>query len=235
MTQHGQNILVTRSLSTQQIAYTRQLGLEPIIEPAIEIKFPQYGNKIAQVIEHNPESAWVFTSANGVSALKKRLQAGLDVSPHASIYAVGSKTREAVQSLGFEAQVPATQDGKHLAELISAEGESAVLYFQGNLSRDEMTAILRNHGVQVTEQEVYQTHIQPVEMPDEPVRGILFYSPSAVEGFKRGNGFKQELPTLFAIGPTTAAALREETNQQVEVARIPDTKVMLQMVSRYLH
>ena len=42
MRQHKQNILVTRPLTAQQIEYARILGLEPVIEPALEFSFPEY-------------------------------------------------------------------------------------------------------------------------------------------------------------------------------------------------
>ena len=109
-----------------------------------------------------------------------------------------------------------------------------MIYFHGNISRDEMTNILTQNNIEVTEVEVYKTNISPVEMPAEPVEAILFYSPSAVEGFKQGQGFDEELPALFAIGPTTAGALENETNQPVHVAGRPDTKVILQAVSDHL-
>jgi uroporphyrinogen-III synthase len=72
-------------------------------------------------------------------------------------------------------------------------------------------------------------------MPPDPVEAILFYSPSAVRGFKQGQGFGEPLPPLFAIGPTTAKALEKETEQPVRIADKPDTKMLLQTVSTYIY
>lgn len=227
-------VLVTRSLTGQHIEYARVLGLEPVIKPALKFEFPQYWDRVLKAITEHPKAAWVFTSANGVKALQKMMKKGLQVNPDRSVYAVGGSTQKALKKLGVEAQIPYIQDGAHLAEKIIDEGENQVHYFHGNLSRDEMTNKLREAEVAVVETEVYETVIQSVKMPNERVEGILFYSPSAVEGFKRGEGFDQALPQLFAIGNTTADALRAETNQPVEIATKPDTKVMLQMVSKYL-
>ena len=235
MRQHKQNILVTRPLTAQQIEYARILGLEPVIEPALEFSFPEYWDGVLKAINDHPKSDWVFTSANGVKALKKLMDAGLQVRPEVQLFAVGAKTRDALQELGLDAKIPRTQTGKYLAELIIEEGKiNSVIYFHGNLSRDEMTGILRDEGIEVIEREVYQTHIHPVGMPDLPISGILFYSPSAVEGFARGQGFDDELPPLFAIGPTTAKALKEQIDQPVEIAKRPDTKVLLRTVSNYI-
>lgn len=235
MRQHKRNILLTRPLSGQQLEYARILGLEPIIEPALEFKFPEYWDGVLKVINEHSKSDWVFTSANGVKALERLMKSGLQVRPEVQLFAVGSKTKEALESLGLDAQVPRIQDGAHLAELIIEEGKiDSVIYFHGNLSRDEITGKLQEENIEVMEVEVYETIISPVSLPDTPVEAILFYSPSAVEGFKQGQGFDGELPVLFAIGPTTAEALRQETNQSIEVADTPDTKVLLKTVADHL-
>jgi uroporphyrinogen-III synthase len=235
MRQDKRNILVTRPLSGRQIEYARILGLEPIIEPVLKFEFPKYWDEVLKVINENPKSDWVFTSANGVKALKGLIESGLQVRPEKQLFAVGSKTQEALKELGLESKIPAVYDGSHLAELIISDGKTnSVIYFHGNLSRDDMKTKLLKKGIEVIELEVYKTFIQPVELPNKSLGGILFYSPSAVEGFKQGAGFKQELPPLFAIGETTADALRAETNQKIQVADQADTEVMLQTVSNYI-
>lgn len=235
MRQDKRNILVTRPLSANQIEYARIFGLEPLIEPALSFKFPEYWDKVLKVINRHRKSDWIFTSANAVKALEKMIEMGLQVRPEVQLFAVGSKTRDALRELGLDAKIPRTQDGKHLAELIIEEGNiNSVIYFHGNLSRDEMADLLKEQGIEVIGLEVYETIINPVKMPEKPVSGILFYSPSAVEGFARGTGFDGNLPPLFAIGPTTAGALKERTNQHVEIAKQPDTEVLLRTSADYI-
>lgn len=229
------NIVVTRPFTGQQIEYARILGLEPVIHPALNFEFPDYWDQVLRVINENPKSDWVFTSTNGVKALRKMMEAGLQVRPETQLFAVGSKTRDALQELGLNAKIPRLQDSKHLADLIIEEGKiNSVIYFHGNLSRDELPNRLKAKGIDVISVEVYKTIINPVYLPEEPISAVLFYSPSAVEGFKQGEGFNGELPALFAVGPTTAEALREETDQEVEVAERPDTGVLLRTVSDYI-
>lgn len=235
MRQHKRNILVTRPLLGQQIQYARILGLEPIIESALEFEFPEYWDGVLKVINEHPKSDWVFTSANGVKALKELVKNGLQVRPEVQIFAVGSKTKEALENLGLRAKIPRKQDGLHLADLIIEEGKiDSVIHFHGNLSRGEMTEKLRSKAIEVVEVVVYQTKINPVHLPENPVDAVLFYSPSAVEGFKQGQGFNGELPGLFAIGPTTAEALRNESDQGVEISDSPDTKELLKTVADHL-
>lgn len=236
MRQDKRNILVTRPLSAQQIEYARILGLEPIIRSALDFNFPEYWDGVLKVINEHPKSDWIFTSTNGVKALEQLMNAGLQVRPETQLFAVGRKTQEALEELGLESKIPRTQDSKHLAELIINEGKiNSVIYFHGNLSREEMKERLKEDDIEVIELEVYETTINSVELPDEPpISGVLFYSPSAVEGFARGTGFDRELPTLFAIGPTTAKALQEQTDQPVKMAKQPDTEVLLRTVSNYV-
>ncbi|HET6527916.1 MAG TPA: uroporphyrinogen-III synthase, partial [Balneolaceae bacterium] len=211
------------------------LGLEPTIKPALEFEFPAYWDEVLKVINDHPKSDWVFTSANGVKGLEALMESGLQVRPETQLFAVGAKTQEALKGLGLESKIPRNYDGKHLAKLILDEGKvDSVIYFHGNLSRDEMTNKLVEKDIEVIEAEVYKTLIRPVKMPDRTFSAILFYSPSAVEGFKQGTGFEQELPTLFAIGETTADALRAETDQEIYVADEADTEVLLQAVANYL-
>ena len=235
MRQDKRNILVTRPLSAQQIEYARILGLEPIIEPALDFNFPDYWDSVLKTITEHPKSDWIFTSTNGVKALRELMDAGLQVRPEVQLFAVGSKTQQALQELGLDAKIPRTEDSEHLAELIIEEGKiNSVIYFHGNLSRGKMTEMLKEEDIEVIELEVYETIIKPVYLPQISLSGILFYSPSAVEGFKQGEGFDGELPTLFAIGPTTAKALKDETDQHIEIAKQPDTEVLLRTTSDYI-
>lgn len=229
------NIVVTRPLTGQQIEYARILGLEPVIKPALEFEFPEYWDEVLKLINENPKADWVFTSTNGVKALREMMKSGLQVRPETQLFAVGSKTRDALQELGLDAKIPRLQDSQHLAELIVEEGKiNSVLYFHGSLSRDEMSNCLTDNNIEVIELEVYRTIINPVSLPGEPISAVLFYSPSAVEGFKQGEGFNGELPALFAIGPTTADAIHKETNQNVEIADRPDTEELLRTVSDFI-
>lgn len=231
------NILVTRPLSGQQIEYARVMGLQPIIEPALEFIFPEYWDDVLKTINEHPQSEWVFTSTNGVKALEQLMRSGLQVRPNTKLFAVGSKTQEALQELGLEAKIPYTQDAKHLARLIADEGKvESVLYFHGNLSRNELADGLKDEGVDVVELEVYKTIINEVYLPEEPISAVLFYSPSAVEGFAKGQGFEdaEELPVLYAIGPTTAQALEKASGRPVQVADEPATETLLRNVSNYL-
>lgn len=67
---------------------------------------------------------------------------------------------------------------------------------------------------------MYETEETPVKL-EKQYDGILFFSPSAVQAF-----YKQNQPAkktvLFAIGKTTAEALREHKAKNVVVGRETD-------------
>lgn len=225
------NILVTTELDGQQIQYARVLGLDPIIKPALEFEFPEYWDRVLRSINEHPKADWVFSSGNAVKALERMRRIGLQVPPQTTVYAVGRKTAGALADLGLEAVVPRRQKAAGLAERIAEDGAERVIWFRGNRARRELPDILAERGVEVLEVEVYKTRVQPVYLPDRNVEGILFYSPSAVEGFAGGEGFEGELPELFAIGPTTAEAVREAAGREPVTADRPDTRVLLKKVS----
>jgi uroporphyrinogen-III synthase len=58
---------------------------------------------------------------------------------------------------------------------------------------------------------------------------VIFFSPSAVESFFSMNTVTASLP-LFAIGQTTAAAIREHTNNPVVIAAEPDAALLIRQV-----
>lgn len=235
MQHQRKNILITRPLSKQQREYAHSLGLSPIEKPALKFEFPENRDHVLKIINKNPQSSWIFTSKNGVKGLKKLIDSGLNLHHEKQIFAVGSKTQKALQKLGLKAKIPFHENASGLADLIIEErAVDSVIYFHGNLSRNELTNNLAKNDIEVIDIEVYKTNIRPVELPSEPVEAILFYSPSAVEGFKHGQGFAEPLPPLFAIGPTTAETLENETDQPINIADKSNTEVLLQTVSKCL-
>src|SRR5690606_18190405 len=79
---------------------------------------------------------------------------------------------------------------------------------------------------------VYENQEQSSQIEDY-FEGILFFSPSAVESFVRNNRI-QENTVTFAIGTTTAAALRKWTNNIV-VAETTNELSMAKAVANYFN
>lgn len=240
------DIFVTRELTGRQIQYARQLGLNPVIQPAIRVEFPDTWTYVIRKLEEYPEAAWVFTSQNGVKGLEniQRSEFGLQHPP--SVFAVGDKTAEALEEMRVKARVPARQDASGLANLLIQESGISpsagsgqvifkiVLHWCGNRSRKELKQHLSEAGLKLVELEVYRTDFNKMELPEDLGKAALFYSPSAVEAFRQSGGFNRTLPELFAIGQTTGEVLSLESGKNVHIPVKPSTENLLNLVADVL-
>lgn len=237
-----QKILITRELSDEQYKLADQLGLEVIAEPAIRFEFRTDWESVRERISSAENPVFAFTSQNGVKGFKQLLETGFQVPNDTEIYAVGGKTSEALEALGFHALVPELHYGENLGQKI-LEGigqpglsDLTVLHFCGNRRREEMRQVLESSDVEVQDLVVYKTILNRMELDDETeYGGVLFYSPSAVEAYRRSGGFlRKQQPELFAIGQTTARELSIESGRHVHVSPKPDTGDFLKFVAQVL-
>jgi uroporphyrinogen-III synthase len=94
-----------------------------------------------------------------------------------------------------------------------------VIFFCGDQRRDELPQLLKDESVAVNEIVVYETIPVPHKL-SKIYTAILFFSPSAVESFFSAN--RAEVKTIFfAIGNTTAAAIKKHCANRVLVADAP--------------
>ncbi|WP_069130589.1 uroporphyrinogen-III synthase [Rhodohalobacter halophilus] len=234
-------ILVTRDLSDDQITLAEEVGLKVVIEPAIDFEFRTDWSSVVATIDESANPIFAFTSQNGVTGLKKLLSRGYQLPKESVIYAVGGKTAEALSELGFTAIIPELQYGEHLGRKIAEDVQAAdikdvtVIHFCGNRRREEMRQVLENSGVKVKDIVVYNTILNNMDINLDGVEGILFYSPSAVEAFRKSGGFRgKNLPELFAIGQTTGQELSIESGRNVHISPEPDTEQLLKFTARIL-
>jgi len=236
------DILVTRELASRQISYAHQLGLNPVIFPAIRIEFADDWKQVSRKLNRFSDAVWAFTSRNGVKGLDRFQQSiRRPADSHQNvpgIFAVGEKTAEALEEMGLNARIPARQDATGLAELIiQSSGQSgfdSVIHWCGNRSRKELKKKLSDAEINLTELEVYRTELNKMELPDVLTEAILFYSPSSVEAFRKSGGFNRNLPELFAIGNTTGEALSLESGKNVHIPANPSTEFLLNLVAEVL-
>jgi uroporphyrinogen-III synthase len=234
---YRKHILVTRPLTEEQVSYAQVLGLEPLVVPALKVEFLLSSDKILKKIDRHPDTIWVFTSKNAVEALNRIQESEVRMRDIPEVYAVGEKTGEALSKLGIEAKIPQQQDASGLVVLIENHYKTdkpAVIHWCGNRTRPELKKGLKEAGFEFISLEVYETQLKEIKLPDEPIEAILFYSPSAVEAFRLSDGFKRELPELFAIGNTTGEALSLESGKHVYIPEEPATETLLKLVANIL-
>jgi len=202
----------------------------------------------------------VFTSVNAVEAVAGHLQRTIpgDTGRHIfsgvqwEIFCIGYATGQAVRQVFGDDCIAGTADSADIlangiiqwfagtntdAKNADAEGTAAsgspaggraVYFFCGDQRRDDLPRKLRESSIRVNELIVYTTIPVPQKIERE-YDGIVFFSPSAVQSFFSINTVSAET-VLFAIGQTTANALREQAGNQIIVSTTPDKEALIRKV-----
>ena len=234
-------ILITRELTDEQLQFADDLGLDVTVEPAIRFEFRKKWSSVVNSIEGAESPIFAFTSQNGVNALEKLMEQGYTPPVNVVFYAVGEKTASALQELGYTAIVPELSYGEQLGEKIAADlkqsglMDASVFHFCGNRRREELRQTLEKSDINIKDLVVYKTIINQMNIDGNDAEAVLFYSPSAVEAFRKSGGFRDgNLPELFAIGHTTAQELSIESGRNVHVSPNTNTEDFLAFTSRIL-
>ena len=172
----------------------------------------------------------VFTSSIAVDAVTHLLDGDI---PSWKIYCIGSRTRnKAAGYFGDELIAGNAPNATALADLIIEDGDSdEVIFFCGNLRRDELPMLLEEESILVTEIEVYVTKEIPQKL-DKPYDAVLFFSPSAVESFFKLNRL-EPAAKIFTIGATTSAAVKDHTDNTVYMSAVQDKDEVIKKALAY--
>jgi uroporphyrinogen-III synthase len=237
----GKRIAVTRAAeqAVDLAARLAALGAEPLICPLIACAPPQDLAPLDEVVGHLAAYDWlVLPSANAATALLERLAArGLPAEELKYLYiaAVGPATAAACEARGLHAElVPAVHTAAGLLAELDDLGGRRVLLPHSDIARPELADGLRERGATVDAVVAYRTLPGPGAavlldaLRQGAVDAVTFASPSAVRGLLAGlqaKGLSSEAArellagvALVAIGPTTAAALRDAGLPVAEVA-----------------
>ena len=171
----------------------------------------------------------VFTSMNAVESVAVHID---EYIPDWTIYCMGNTTKSLVSEYFGEELIAATASGAaELADKIIEDDIDEVIFFCGNMRRDELPALLNKHDIYVNEIEVYKT-IAIQHTIKKKYDGILFFSSSAVESFFSINKLNEKT-ILFAIGDTTANALKKFTSNKVVIADEPGKNYLFEKAIEY--
>ncbi len=214
-------ILSTKKLQPNQKQYLLNAGLS-----VLDADFIATQSKTFELEE--AEKNLIFTSSNAVASfMQNKKSSGLKSN---RVFCVGLKTKELLLQNSFHVEV-CTDYAEELAKVIvSGYKEEAFTFFSGNLRMDTIPKALKNAEVKLHEIEVYETILTPHKV-NAGINGILFFSPSGVESFLKGNDINQSV--CFCIGTTTAKALKGITDNIV-VANQPSVEnVIIQCINYY--
>jgi uroporphyrinogen-III synthase len=218
----GRRIVVTRAAAQarEMLERLRELGAEAVALPLLAMAPPaDLAALAAALAELDGYDGIVFSSANAVAAVRAHLPPGLR--PRGWVCAAGEATAAAVrEQLGWEVGITPAEFGAEgvVAALAGVKLDGRrILFPRAAAAREVIPAALARRGAQVTSVEAYRT-----EIPAEAAAGVrrslpgaaavVFTSPSTVQHLAAVLGTEAGArlagAALFAIGPTTRAALK---------------------------
>jgi uroporphyrinogen III methyltransferase/synthase len=195
------------------VAGLERLGASVAVVPLVEVVRSPSNPQLAAALRGLDRYEWiVFTSVNGVVAVRDQLRGGsLD---GVSIAAVGPATAAAVRDLGVEPSfVPERYEAAEIAKGVGTVGPGRVLLPQGDLASPRLASELRRRGAVVDAVVAYRTvarepSVEEIVELEEPADAIVLASGSAADVLarlaRRVPGVRAAL--LVCIGPRTADA-----------------------------
>ncbi len=157
------------------------------------------------------DADWILATSKQAAA---PLAHALDTLPDAYLAAIGPGTAKALHREGLPCHhIPAQTTGEHLAASIHtlADPHETILLAQGDRPHGTLHDALRDEGRTVHTWTAYTTHETPLDdasLPHPPpAAAALVMSPRNAQ--RLANARTQLTQRTLAIGPTTAATLRE--------------------------
>ena len=232
----GPAVLCTRDLKPALLKRALEAGIHIHCESYFRIE-PAGGQDLIRQVRQlwdTPDLCAIFTSRHAVEAVADLLSGRPADAVRRHIYTLSGASLEAVRLAGWEPLVRTTAFGAApLASLLlKTPLPGAAVFFAGDQRRQELPEAFAAAGVPLQECVVYHNRPcpQPSSLP-EP-RALLFFSPSAVEGYLAENRPPYSTP-CFAIGPTTAEALARQGFREIHVSTEPRSEALLEQLIAY--
>ncbi len=205
------SILSTRPLSAKVLEQATEQNIILDCISYIETAFIE-SEGLKKTIKNlgTEKKAVVFTSMNSVEAVKMHLPS----QPEWEIYCMGNTTRQLVENyFGKDHLKETATDAAALSKKIIDSNITEVVFFCGNIRRDELPEALQSNNIKVKEVIVYDTIETPVKLAKE-YNAVLFFSPSAVRSFFKANKIPPQT-VLFAIGNTTKKEIQDHSTNLI--------------------
>ena len=215
------NIYSTKSLTDdQRFLFNEKIKAESSDFVKISL------NRIHPRFVKNQIENVVITSQNAVEALLNNFSA-IELQ-FKNIYCVGRRTKKMIEKR-IGNVLHTEKNAKKLAEyLVDFMEGTEVTYFCSDLRLDDLPSILKENNITVNEIEAYQTKLDSLNIP-ESVEGVMFYSPSTVQSYKKENDAKG---IAFCIGETTAKEASKHFDD-VRIAKVPTVESVIELVNEH--
>ena len=214
----GKKILVTRPREQAKTFADKlsELGAEPILLPAIDIAPLTNSFELDNALLKLDRFDWiVFTSVNGVDAVRSRM-AALRVSSEKlaarRLAAIGPATADALTAFCRKPDVvPDEYVAEAIARHIPDVAGKKFLLARADIARPDLAILLRERGADVTEIAAYRIVLAGRKELDERPDFITLTSSSAAKATLEGLDQEKWLrdTPLVCIGPVTAATVRD--------------------------
>jgi uroporphyrinogen-III synthase len=166
----------------------------------------------------------IFTSPQAVSIVQQNNQ----IRPDWTVYCIQNETCTAVEQwLGKNSIRYAAKNAETLAEKIIADQVRDAVFFCGRQRLNTLPDRLRKEGIFLREVILYETYQTPVKIEETPSL-VLFFSPSAVKSFFTFNQI-EPATRIIAIGTTTAAELKKNTNNPITISPEADKAFIINL------
>lgn len=225
-------ILSTRPLSDQLVQQAAQKGIEISTHAFIETEAIRTEELRLEIEKYSflPITA-IFTSMNAVDAVVDMLDGA---KPDWKIGCLGYTTLQlASHYFGDDHIIALGKNAEELAIDLLSKDDGQFVFFCGDQRRDELPDLFKSHDKSLEEVVVYKTMQQPAII-NKNFDAIAFFSPSAAESFFSVNQLPVET-IIFAIGKTTAQAVKKFSDNRVLVADQPGKEQMVEMMINYFN
>ena len=173
----------------------------------------------------------IFTSKNAVKIILNNYIIKNNL-VNKDIYCVGKSTAELIKKNNLNL-IKSEDNSKNLSKFILANfknSKNSFTYFSGKKRIRELENNLKKNNINIIVHEVYDTLLTPIKINDL-YDGVIFYSPSAVKSFFKGNNSLNNTYG-FCIGNTTAKELSNYSNR-FSVAKSNSEENMLESINKY--
>lgn len=221
-------LLVTKKITGSLLLRAGLKGIDILEKEFIRIQ-PVVSDTLKKTIASLATSKHTvaFTSKNSVSAvIANENVKGAEW----KIYCLDGATKEEIRKHWSDERIAGTAQNASglVTEIKNAAAGEKIIFFCGNLRRDDLPGLLRDDGFDVEEVVVYETILSPETIIDD-YDGVAFFSPSAVKSFFSKNTLKKGT-VCFSVGRTTTAALKEITTERIVTSERPSEESVIKLV-----